>query len=140
MTLKMAPVQVAAAVLTRAGNEFLLTQRPSGKVYAGYWEFPGGKIEAGETAQAALVRELEEELGIVVERAVLWQTVCFSYPHAEVELHFFHVAVWRGEPYGREGQNIGWQTLETCRDLLLLPANHGVLKALPGLLKGGAFS
>ncbi|MDR2016709.1 MAG: 8-oxo-dGTP diphosphatase MutT [Burkholderiales bacterium] len=129
-------VQVAAAVLTRSGNEFLLTQRPSGKVYAGYWEFPGGKIEAGEAAQAALARELEEELGIVVEQAVLWQTVHFTYPHAEVELHFFHVTVWRGEPYGREGQDCGWQTLDTCKNLLLLPANDGILKALPALLKG----
>ncbi|MCL2297565.1 MAG: 8-oxo-dGTP diphosphatase MutT [Proteobacteria bacterium] len=131
-------VQAAAAVLTRSGNEFLLAQRPPGKVYADYWEFPGGKIEAGETGEAALIRELEEELGIVVEQAAPWQIVHFTYPHAEVELHFFHVTAWRGEPYGREGQNIGWQTLETCRNLLLLPANHGVLKALPALLKGGA--
>ncbi|MDR0250276.1 MAG: 8-oxo-dGTP diphosphatase MutT [Burkholderiales bacterium] len=127
--------RVAAAVLTRSGNEFLLAQRPSGKVYAGYWEFPGGKIEAGETGEAALIRELEEELGIIVEQAVPWKIVHFTYPHAEVELHFFHVTAWRGEPYGREGQNFGWQTLETCRNLLLLPANHGILKALPTLLK-----
>ncbi len=136
----MKSVRVAAAVLTRAGSEFLLTQRPPGKAFAGYWEFPGGKIEAGETAQAALVRELEEELGIGVEQAVLWQTVHFTYPHAEVELHFFHVTAWHGEPYGREGQGCGWQTLEICRGLLLLPANHGILKALPALLEDGTSS
>ncbi|MCL2871569.1 MAG: 8-oxo-dGTP diphosphatase MutT [Betaproteobacteria bacterium] len=130
----MKAVRVAAAILTRSGKEFLLTQRPAGKVYAGYWEFPGGKIEAGETEQAALARELEEELGIVVERATPWQIVHFTYPHAEVELHFFHVSAWLGEPYGREGQNCGWQTLESCQELLLLPANHGILKALPVLL------
>jgi 8-oxo-dGTP diphosphatase len=128
-------VRVAAAVLTRSGKEFLLTQRPSGKVYAGYWEFPGGKIEAGETGAAALARELEEELGIIVEQVAPWQVVHFTYPHAEVELHFFHVTAWRGEPYGREGQNFGWQTLETSRELLLLPANKEIMKALPVLLK-----
>ncbi|MDR2710011.1 MAG: NUDIX domain-containing protein [Burkholderiales bacterium] len=134
----MKPVRVVAAILTRSGKEsskeFLLTQRPAGKVYAGYWEFPGGKIETGETAEAALARELEEELGIVVEQATLWQIVYFTYPHAEVVLHFFHVPMWRGKIYGREGQNCGWQTPETCRELLLLPANHGILKALPTLL------
>lgn len=133
----MKSVRVAAAVLTRSGKEFLLTQRPAGKVYAGYWEFPGGKIEAGETEQAALARELEEELGIVVECAAPWQIVHFTYPHAEVELHFFHVSAWQGEPYGREGQSCGWQTMESCRELLLLPANHGILKALPVLLNDG---
>ncbi|MDR0770631.1 MAG: 8-oxo-dGTP diphosphatase MutT [Burkholderiales bacterium] len=133
----MKSIRVAAAVLTRAENEFLLTQRPPGKVFAGYWEFPGGKIEAEETAQVALARELEEELGIVVEQAAPWQIVHFSYPHAEVELHFFHVTAWRGEPQGCEGQNCGWQTLETCRELLLLPANNGILKTLPALLRSG---
>jgi 8-oxo-dGTP diphosphatase len=129
-------VRVAAAVLTRPGKEFLLTQRPPGKVYAGYWEFPGGKIETGEAAQAALARELEEELGIVVVQATPWQIVHFTYPHAEVELHFFHVTAWRGDPYGREGQDCSWQTLESCQALQVLPANDGILKALPELLRG----
>jgi 8-oxo-dGTP diphosphatase len=84
-------VRVAAAVILRADGRVLLAQRPPGKAYAGYWEFPGGKLEPGESPRAALDRELHEELGLRVRRAAPWLVQRFVYPHAHVELHFFRV-------------------------------------------------
>jgi 8-oxo-dGTP diphosphatase len=84
-------VEVAAAVLQRPDGSFLLAQRPADKIWAGYWEFPGGKIEPGETPYHALVRELREELGITVATAYQWVTRMFTYPHATVRLNFFRV-------------------------------------------------
>src|SRR5262249_36996900 len=84
-------IEGAAAVLERADGSFLLAQRPAGKVYAGYWEFPGGKIEAGEAPDAALARELHEELGIDVASAYPWITRVYTYPHGTVRLRFFRV-------------------------------------------------
>jgi 8-oxo-dGTP diphosphatase len=103
-------VQVAVGVLMR-GQSFLLTSRPAGKVYAGYWEFPGGKLEDGETVQAALKRELHEELGIDIEDCIPWRTERFDYPHALVQLNFCQVSRCRGEIEMREGQSAAWQTL-----------------------------
>ena len=91
-------VEVAAAVLTQPDGRVLLAQRPSGKAYAGYWEFPGGKVEPGESLEAALARELHEELGIVVSQSCRWITRVFEYPHATVRLNCFRVFGWRGEP------------------------------------------
>jgi 8-oxo-dGTP diphosphatase len=102
-------VEVAAAVIQRPDGAFLLAQRPPGKVYAGYWEFPGGKAEPGEPAAQALSRELHEELGIDVETAYPWITRVFSYPHGTVRLWFFRVVSWKGEPHPREEQAIAWQ-------------------------------
>ena len=105
------PVDVAVGVLIDADGRFLLTSRPAGKVYAGYWEFPGGKLEAGESVAAALQRELQEELGITIGRAVPWQVKLMDYPHARVRLHFCKVFEWQGEFEMREGQAMSWQTL-----------------------------
>ncbi len=102
-------VEVAAAVLQKPDGSFLLAQRPEGKAYAGYWEFPGGKIEPGETPYRALVRELREELGITVEIAYPWLTRVFTYPHATVRLNFFRVTAWSGELHPHEGQEFSWQ-------------------------------
>src|SRR5215510_16045607 len=100
----MARVEVVAAVITRPDGSFLLGQRPAGKVYAGYWEFPGGKVEPGESAPAALKRELHEELGIQVERAYPWLTRDYDYEHAAVRLRFYRVLDWSGTLHGRENQ------------------------------------
>ena len=108
----------------------LLAQRLPGTPYAGYWEFPGGKAEPGESMQAALLRELHEELGIEVTRAAPWLTQRYLYPHAHVELHFFRVLAWRGEPHGRDGQAIAWQTPGAFDVEPLLPANTSILRAL----------
>src|SRR5438105_3483011 len=86
-----AVVQVAAAVILRRDGQVLLAQRPVGKVYAGYWEFPGGKCEPGESPRAALDRELREELGLSVRHAAPWLVQRYVYPHAHVELNFFRV-------------------------------------------------
>ncbi|MEY3502459.1 MAG: hypothetical protein RL763_527 [Pseudomonadota bacterium] len=90
-------VQVAVGVLIRPDGYFLLTTRPAGKDYAGYWEFPGGKLEQGETVAQALTRELREELGIEVTQCLAWQSECIDYPHALVQLHFYKVLAWQGE-------------------------------------------
>lgn len=121
---------VAAAVILHPDGRFLLAQRPAGKVYSSYWEFPGGKVEAGETAYQALCRELHEELGVTVSTAYPWLTRTFDYPHALVKLHFFRVVAWQGEPYGREGQAWCWQWPEQVSVAPLLPANQPIVRAL----------
>lgn len=105
------PVDVAVGVLIDAQGNFLLTSRPEGKVYAGYWEFPGGKVEPGETVEEALRRELHEEIGITIGPATPWQVELFDYPHALVRLHFLKVFAWEGEFQMREGQQMAWCSL-----------------------------
>ncbi len=123
-------VEVAAAVIQRPEGSFLLAQRPAGKVYAGYWEFPGGKVEPGEAPRQALARELHEELGIEVERAYPWITRVFTYPHATVRLRFFKVPAFRNEPHPKENQAIVWQRLDSPMASPMLPANAPVLASL----------
>lgn len=106
-----AVVDVAVGVLIKPNGDFLLTSRPQGKVYAGYWEFPGGKFEPGETPAQALARELHEELGIQTGRIVPWREQLVDYPHALVQLHFCKVLDWSGELQMREAQNFSWQRL-----------------------------
>ncbi|WP_119355019.1 NUDIX domain-containing protein [Azohydromonas sediminis] len=105
------PVDVAVGVLLDADGRFLLTSRPAGKVYAGYWEFPGGKLEPGESVEQALRRELHEELGITIGTVQPWRQELVDYPHALVRLHFCKVFVWTGTFEMREGQRMAWQTL-----------------------------
>jgi 8-oxo-dGTP diphosphatase len=123
-------VEVVAAVITRPDGTFLLGQRPAGKVYAGYWEFPGGKIERGEMPVAALARELDEELGITVRSAYPWLTRDYDYAHAAVRLRFFRVTGWSGDPHGRENQRFTWQRPDAISVDPLLPANGPILRAL----------
>lgn len=104
-------VEVAVGVLIRPDGDFLLTSRPHGKVYAGFWEFPGGKVEAGESVEQALQRELQEELGIQLVGAIRWREQLVDYPHALVRLNFCKVFEWRGELEMREGQSFAWQRL-----------------------------
>jgi len=122
--------RVAAAVVLDAAGRVLLAQRPPGKPYAGYWEFPGGKLEPGEAPAAALARELVEELGLTVVRAAPWMVQHFVYPHAHVELNFFRVFAWTGEPVGHDGQAFAWQRPDAIDVAPLLPANTRVLAAL----------
>lgn len=128
-------VEVAAAVMLRAdGSEFLLAQRPEGKVYAGYWEFPGGKVEPGESVREALIRELHEELGITVTDCSPWLTRQFTYPHATVRLNFWRVTAWTGEigiTAPLEHSAVDWQKCgESASVAPILPANDPILKAL----------
>lgn len=103
--------EVAVGVLLRADGAFLLTSRPAGKAYAGYWEFPGGKLEAGESVEQALRRELHEELGIDIGTATPWRVELVDYPHALVRLHFCKVLDWQGELQMREAQHFAWEQL-----------------------------
>jgi 8-oxo-dGTP diphosphatase len=124
-------IEVVAAVIQRPDGAFLLAQRPAGKLYAGYWEFPGGKVEPGEPLREAIARELHEELGIEVRRAHPWITRVFDYPHGTVRLNFFRVVAWDGEPHPREAQEaIAWQRLGGALVSPMLPANGPVLAAL----------
>jgi 8-oxo-dGTP diphosphatase len=123
-------VDVAAGVLIRADGAVLLAQRPGGKVYPGYWEFPGGKIEPGEPLAGALGREIREELGVEIERAYPWITRVFAYPHATVRLHFHRVYAWRGEPRALEHAALVWEHPEAIMVAPLLPANSPVLRGL----------
>jgi 8-oxo-dGTP diphosphatase len=104
-------VDVAVGVLIAPDGKLLLTSRPPGKVYAGYWEFPGGKLEVGETVEQALRRELQEEIGVTIGTAHPWRTTLVDYPHGLVRLHFCKVHEWTGELQMREGQQFGWQRL-----------------------------
>jgi len=122
-------VEVAVGVLIAGDGRFLLTSRPEGKVYAGYWEFPGGKLEAGESVEQALRRELEEEIGVTIGAAHLWRTQLVDYPHALVRLNFCKVFDWTGELHMREGQSFAWQSLPvSCEPVL--PGTVPVLKWL----------
>ena len=103
--------EVAVGVLVAADGQFLLTSRPEGKVYAGYWEFPGGKVEAGESIEQALARELREELGIAIGAAHPWKQLVMDYPHARVRLNFCKVFDWTGEFQMLERQQMAWATL-----------------------------
>jgi len=125
-----ASVEVAVAVLIRSDGAVLLARRPSSKIYAGYWEFPGGKVEPGERVADALEREIREELGIELVSAQPWITRVFVYPHATVRLHFYRVYAWRGEPRALEHQAIAWQRPQTPDLVPMLPANGPVLRAL----------
>lgn len=123
-------LEVAAAVIERPDGSFLMARRPEGKPYAGWWEFPGGKVEAGESARQALDRELREELGIEVTAAWPWLSRAFTYPHASVMLRFFRVTAWQGEPHPREGQTLGWTHADALDVSPILPANGPILKGL----------
>jgi 8-oxo-dGTP diphosphatase len=129
-TKKIKLVEVAAAVLQKADGTFLLARRPADKIWAGYWEFPGGKVESGETPYHALVRELREELGISVDTAYPWLTRLFAYPHATVRLNFFRVTEWSGQLHPHEGQEFSWQQVQDVSVAPVLPANAFILRAL----------
>ncbi len=130
------PVEVAVGVLLRPDGQFLLTSRPVGKAYAGYWEFPGGKIEAGETVQQALRRELQEEIGITIDEALPWKVECVDYPHALVRLNFCKVHAWHGELQMREGQSFAWESLP----VLSQPVLPGTVPVLGWLAQERGFA
>jgi 8-oxo-dGTP diphosphatase len=110
MNVKQAlPIDVAVGILLKANGDVLLACRPEGKPFAGYWEFPGGKVEQGESVFDALKREFEEEVGVQILSADAWCGVEYVYPHAHVRLHFFISRAWKGEPQAREGQELAWQ-------------------------------
>jgi 8-oxo-dGTP diphosphatase len=112
------PINVAVGILMKANGDVLLGQRPEGKPYAGYWEFPGGKVEDGEAILDALKREFMEELGVQIISAEPWCGVEHIYPHAHVRLHFYISREWSGEPQSLEGQAFAWQGTVAVEPLL----------------------
>jgi 8-oxo-dGTP diphosphatase len=103
--------EVAVGILIRPNGDFLMTTRPAGKAYAGYWEFPGGKLEAKESVVEALRRELIEEIGVTIHDTQVWRTSVIDYPHALVRLHFCKVTRWSGILQMHESQQFSWQSL-----------------------------
>ena len=134
-------VEVAVGVLIRPDGQFLLTSRPAGKVYEGYWEFPGGKLESGESVEQALRRELQEEIGISIAAVHPWKVEMVDYPHALVRLHFCKVFEWAGELQMREGQAFAWQSLPVQVEPVLpgtVPVLQWFAQEREGLAAGGA--
>ena len=123
-------VDVAAAVLLRGDGRVLLGQRAPDTFYPGYWEFPGGKVEAGESPRDALVRELSEELGVEVTAATPWLSRSHAYEHAHVTLHFFIVRGWRGELNDHVHSALSWEDPHAMAVSPMLPANGPILKSL----------
>jgi 8-oxo-dGTP diphosphatase len=124
-----AVVDVAVGLLFAPSGEFLLTSRPEGKAYAGYWEFPGGKLETGESVEAALRRELQEEIGVLIGPVQPWRQSLVDYPHALVRLHFCKVFAWTGSLQMREAQAFSWEQLPV-RCAPVLPGTVPVLQWL----------
>ena len=126
-----APIDVAVGILMKPNGDVLMGQRPEGKPYAGYWEFPGGKVETGESVIDALKREFAEEIGVDILSAEPWCGVEHVYPHAHVRLHFYISREWQGEPQGLEGQKLAWQgSFEVSP---ILPATIPLLESLAAL-------
>ncbi len=123
-------IEVVVAVIIKSDRSFLLSRRPEDKPCGGYWEFPGGKIEPGESRLHALNRELMEELGIQIELSYPWITLVYTYSHATVRLFFYRIEKWHGEPYGKENQELSWQFSDDIKVAPMLPANVPVLRAL----------
>lgn len=121
--------EVAVGILIRSNGDFLMTTRPTGKAYAGYWEFPGGKLEANETVVEALRRELKEEIGIVIEDAFIWRSSVIDYPHALVRLTFCKVFAWTGRLNMLESQQFSWQ----CLPVQVVPVLAGTIPVLEWL-------
>jgi 8-oxo-dGTP diphosphatase len=127
---------VAVAILKNEYGAFLLASRPIGKPWAGWWEFPGGKIEIGELPEQALARELHEELGIIPTQFQAWQQKRFDYPQTHdspaktVNLHFFFVTQWQGNLMPKEGQTLSWQRASDVTVSPVLPANVPIMEAL----------
>ena len=130
-------MDVAVGILLQPSDgAFLLTSRPAGKVYEGYWEFPGGKLESGETVLQALQRELQEEIGILVTAAQLWRDTLVDYPHALVRLHFCKVTAWSGQLHMRESQRFAWQQLPVA----VHPVLPGTIPVLDWLAEERGFA
>ncbi|MDC1311604.1 Nudix family hydrolase [Burkholderiales bacterium] len=123
-------IHVVAGIIFDSDGHFLLARRPIGKVYEGFWEFPGGKVEKHESTSMALVRELEEELGITPQKMQSWVLKKFRYPHGDVKIEFFKINHWQGEIKPLEGQKLHWQKLQALDVAPILEPNIPILKSL----------
>lgn len=123
-------IHVVAAAVSAADGRVLIAQRPPGKQLAGSWEFPGGKLEAGESRTHGLARELQEELGIAIREPRPLIRVRHAYPHGDVLIDMFVVTRYSGEPRGLDGQALRWLTQDQLKEAELLPADRPIVRAL----------
>jgi len=128
VTLKQ--LNIAAGIIRNSAKEIFITQRDASSHMAGFWEFPGGKIESGETPEQAVIRELQEEVGIDAEAPVLLKTLEHRFPDRIITLYFFLVEEWQGEPYGKEGQPKRWVKQSELKAEEFPPANEAIVNAL----------
>lgn len=127
------PITVVIGIVQDAEKKILIAQRRQDVHLAGLWEFPGGKVEPGETLYTALVRELWEEVGLEVYEADLWEELHYQYPHKTVMLYFWRVSAYKGRAQGRENQPIRWVTAAELDAYEFPAANQPILKALKNL-------
>lgn len=123
----------AVAGILRRDEKILIAERPAGKPYSGYWEFPGGKIESRETGFDTLKRELHEEIGIQVLSAELWFEHSHAYPDKRVYLEMWLVTAFDGEPHSKENQRLQWAALDEIMTLKLLEGNRAILEKISEL-------
>lgn len=130
----MLELSVVAGILIDGDDRILIGDRPQGSAHgAGYWEFPGGKIDAGESAEAALLRELDEEIAVTVTQFALFHRLSHAYRERRVNLQFFLVHAWQGEPSAKEGQQLLWTPRSQLHEHRLLPADKPVVDQLQQL-------
>ncbi len=127
---------VAAAALVDIDGRVLIAERPEGRDMAGLWEFPGGKVHEGETPEAALVRELHEELGIDTRQSCLAPIAFASHAYEDFHLlmPLYACRTWRGNPHGREGQRLAWVKPARLADYPMPPADVPLVALLRDLL------
>jgi len=129
-------IRVAVAILQKYDGQVLMATRPQGKGWAGWWEFPGGKIEDNESPETALARELQEELDVTPLTVQPWVIRSFDYPATQddeaktVQLHFYFVTAWQGDLQALEGQKLAWQHPKNVTVSPVLPANAPIMNAL----------
>lgn len=127
-------IHVAVGVLIDGADCVLLARRQKGSHLEGYWEFPGGKVESGETVEAALARELSEELGVMIGATSPLMTLDHDYGEKQVLLDVHHVLSWTGEPHGAEGQPIAWVSASALDDYMVPEANTQILIRVKSVL------